>query len=245
MKVLVVIPALNEEATIGGVIADVRRAVPDADFAVVLDISTDGTERIARAAGARILRIPVRLGIGGAVRTGFRYAKERGYDIAIQLDGDGQHDAAEIPALIAPIAAGEAELVIGSRFINREGYQSAPARRVAIRFFSWLTSRLGGQRLTDITSGYRAVGPGLLAFYARHYPVQYPDAEAILLAVYSGFRVREVPVVMRSRRAGHSSVTLGQSIYYPMKVLVSMIGTAMSRSHWAREARRMGVGGRS
>jgi glycosyltransferase involved in cell wall biosynthesis len=211
-----------------------------ADVVVVLDVSSDRTEEIARSLGARILRIPVRLGIGGAVRTGFRYAWEQGYDIALQLDGDGQHDPAEIPALIAPIAAGTADLVIGSRFITREGYQSAPARRVAIRFFSGLTSALGGMRLTDITSGYRAVGRGLLGFYARNYPVQYPDAEAILLALYSGFRVAEVPVVMRSRRAGHSSVTLGQSIYYPMKVLVSMLGTAMSRSHWAKAARAAG-----
>src|SRR5262245_30399567 len=240
MKVLVVMPALNEEATIGGVIADVRRAAPGVDVAVVLDISSDRTDEIARAAGAAVLRIPVRMGIGGAVRTGFRYAWQRGYDVALQLDGDGQHDPAEIPALIGPIASGEADLVIGSRFIRREGYQSAATRRVAIRFFSWLTSRLSGQRLTDITSGYRAVGGGLLGFYARHYPVQYPDAEAILLAVYSGFRVREVPVVMRSRRAGQSSVTLSQSVYYPMKVLVSMLGAAMSRDHWAAEARKSG-----
>jgi glycosyltransferase involved in cell wall biosynthesis len=238
--VLAVIPAFNEEDSIGGVIDELRRAAPEVDAAVVVDVSTDRTEEVARSAGARVLRLPVRMGIGGAVRTGFRYAHEMGYGMAIQLDGDGQHDPGEIPALLQPLRDGEADLVIGSRFINREGFQSGHARRLGIRFFSGLTTLFTGLRLTDITSGFRAVGPGLLAYYARAYPVEYPDAEAILLAVYGGFRVREVPAVMRPRQAGRSSVTPLQSVYYPMKVLVSMLATVLGRSHYRRQAAALG-----
>lgn len=238
-SLLIVIPAYNEEHTLPGVIAELRQSVPHADVAVVVDLSTDRTEEVARDLGAIVLKLPIRMGIGGAVRTGFRYAWQRGYDMALQFDADGQHDARQIPALVTPILAGEADLVIGSRFIRREGFQSHPARRIAIRFFSWLTTSLAGVKVTDMTSGFRAVGRDLLGYYARYYPVEYPDAEAILQAVYSGFRVREIPVVMRTRQAGQSSVTFSDSLYYPWKVLVSILATAMSRRHHAAVGRSM------
>lgn len=239
LSLLVIIPAYNEEATLGGVIARIRQEAPHAAVAVVIDLPTDRTEEVARAAGATVLKLPIRMGIGGAVRAGFRFAWERGYRAALQFDADGQHDAADIARLVEPLAAGEADLVIGSRFITGEGYQSAPARRAAIRFFSRLTSALAGTPLTDITSGLRAVGPRLLPLYARAYPVEYPDAEAILQAVYCGFRVREVPVRMHARQAGHSSVTWSQSVYYPFKVLVSIAAAAMSRRHYAQLRRTL------
>ena len=168
---IAIVPALNEEACVGAVVDEIRAVDPSFDVLVVDDGSTDATAAAATARGARVVRLPFNLGIGGAMQTGYRYALEHGYDVAVQVDGDGQHDPAELPALLTPLLAGEADLVVGSRFAGRGAYRAPAFRRAGIRLFAWTASRLAGQRLTDTTSGFRATNRRGIALFAEEYPL--------------------------------------------------------------------------
>ncbi len=222
MKLLIIIPAYNEEESLPAVLRDIREHASAADAVVVNDGSRDGTARVARAAGIPVLDLPYNLGIGGAVQAGFLYAERNGYDAAIQFDGDGQHLAAEIAKLIAPLAAGSADLVIGSRFLVPGGYRAPLLRRMGIGIFSFVLSRILGMPVTDSTSGFRAANREVIRYFSRSYPDDYPEVEALVLLHRAGLRVTETPVAMRERTGGRSSITPVRSIYYMVKVLMAI-----------------------
>lgn len=223
MRVLVIVPAFNEERSLPLVADDLRRNAPWADACVVDDASTDATARVARELGLETLRLPVNLGIGGAVQTGYQAALQRGYDVAVQFDGDGQHDASSLGQLLDPIRAGEAELVIGSRFLVEGGFRSTSSRRLGIRYLSWITRLRCAVSIADVTSGYRAAARPAIELFARSYPADYPEPEAVALASRAGLRVCEVPARMRERAHGSSSITLGRSLYYLLKVSLALL----------------------
>lgn len=226
-RALVIIPAYNEERNISSVVEAVRRAVRNADVCVVDDGSTDGTARVAAACGAVVLRSPMNLGIGGAVQTGYLWARTHGYDVAIQIDGDGQHDPAFLASVIAPIVRDRADVVIGSRFIERRGFQSTATRRIGIRYLSALLKILCGARVTDPTSGFRATGRRAIDLFAQTYPSDYPEPGAIALAIRHGLRVEEVPVQMVERRHGRSTIGIARSLYYGLKVSLELLFQAI------------------
>jgi glycosyltransferase involved in cell wall biosynthesis len=219
---IAVVPAYNEERNIGRLLAELGALDPDLEVVVVSDGSTDRTAEVAVAAGAHVLRLPFNLGIGGAVQTGFRFAWEGGYELAVRLDGDGQHDPAQLRAVVEPVVAGEADLAIGSRFIGDGGYRSSAARRVGIRVLARVVSWIAHQRLTDTTSGFQALNRRAIGLFAADLPGDYPEVEGLVMAVRHKLRVREVPVTMREREHGRSSIgTLG-SVYYMIKVLLAV-----------------------
>jgi glycosyltransferase involved in cell wall biosynthesis len=222
LKRLAVVPALNEEKTVGRVIDEIRGFDPGFDIVVVDDGSTDRTAGIAADRGAHVLRLPFNLGIGGAVQTGYRFAFERGYDVAVQVDGDGQHDPAQLHAILAPVLSGEADLCVGSRFAEGSGYQSSFVRRMGIRLFARVVSAVVRQKVTDTTSGFRAVNRKGIALFAADYPHDYPEVEATVMSVKHKLRLTEVPVQMRERGGGASSITAVRSIYYMTKVLLAI-----------------------
>jgi glycosyltransferase involved in cell wall biosynthesis len=222
LKRLAIVPAFNEEASVGRVIRELQEFDPGMDVVVVDDGSTDRTAGMADDAGAHLLRLPFNLGIGGAVQTGFRYAFEQGYDLAVRLDGDGQHIASELPKLLRPVVAGEADVVVGSRFGGGGQYRSTAVRRVGIRFFAWTVSRMVGQKVTDTTSGFQAVSRRGIALFAADYPHDYPEVEATVMVAKANLRLREVPVAMRERAGGRSSITAVRSVYYMLKVLLAL-----------------------
>jgi glycosyltransferase involved in cell wall biosynthesis len=222
-RCLAIIPALNEEESIGQVIEEIRLFEPEFEIVVVDDGSSDRTAAIAAEHGATVLRLPFNLGIGGAVQTGYRYAFEKGFDLAVQIDGDGQHDPRQLPGIVTPVLAGEADLVIGSRFALPSGYRAAFIRRFGMLFFARLISAVVGQRLSDTSSSFRAFNRRSLCLFASDYPHGFLETvEATVMAVKHGLRVREVPVTMRHRTTGRSSLTLAVSVYYGFKVLVAV-----------------------
>lgn len=223
MKTLLIIPAYNEQENIVKTIQDIETNATDVDYVVINDCSRDNTKVILKEYGANYLDLPVNLGIGGGVQTGYRYALEHGYDIAIQFDGDGQHDAKYISTLTAPIIADEADCVIGSRFIKKEGFQSSALRRFGINFLSSLIYLLSGVKVHDVTSGFRAVNRNVIAYFAESYPQDYPEPDAILASSLEGFRIQEVAVQMRERIGGQSSISTLNSIYYMVKVSISLV----------------------
>lgn len=228
MKVLLIIPAYNEQENIRDVLSDIRQNAPEMDCVVINDCSTDGTREVLRELGANYLDLPINLGIGGGVQTGYRYALEHGYDIAIQFDGDGQHDARFLRDLTAPIEAGTADAVIGSRFLEGEGFQSSALRRFGIQFLSGWIRMLCGVRVLDVTSGMRAVNRELMELFAREYAQDYPEPEAILTGGLYGARIVEVPVRMRERKNGTSSISPVRSVYYMIKVSLNLVLARMS-----------------
>lgn len=223
MKTLVIIPAYNEQESILTTIADIERHCPDMDYIVINDCSRDGTERILRENGIPHIALPCNLGIGGGVQTGYQYAREYGYDIAIQFDGDGQHEARYLPDLIEAIESGGADVAIGSRFVRKEGFQSSGMRRFGISFLSGLILFLCGVRVHDVTSGMRAVNRRFIEQYADVYAQDYPEPEAIIAAAMNGAKIVEVPVQMRERQAGTSSINAFRSMYYMIKVSLALI----------------------
>jgi glycosyltransferase involved in cell wall biosynthesis len=229
-RIVAVVPAYNEAAVIARVVDEIRAADPRLDVVVVDDASTDETASVARSRGATVLRLPFNVGIGGAVQTGFKYAQEHGYLLAVRLDGDGQHDASELPRLIAPVERGEANLVIGSRFAEAGGSYRPPfARRIGIRIFARLVSLLSGQRVSDTTSGFLALDRLGIELFAREYPHDYPEVEATLVALRSGLRLTHVQVEMRERESGRSSITFLRSLYYIVKVMLALLVSSLRR----------------
>ena len=222
LKRLAVVPALTEEASVGRVIDEIRLFDPGFDIVVVDDGSTDRTAAVAEGRGALVLRLPFNLGIGGAVQTGYRFAFEHGYDLAVQVDGDGQHDPSQLPAVLTPVLAGEADVCVGSRFAGGSGYQSSFMRRLGIRLFASVVSAVVRQKVTDTTSGFRAVNRKGIALFAADYPHDYPEVEATVMSVKHRLRLEEVPVEMRERVGGESSITVLRSIYYMAKVLLAI-----------------------
>jgi glycosyltransferase involved in cell wall biosynthesis len=230
VRVLVIVPAYNEARNLPGVLALLREQPTACDVCVVDDGSTDDTASRAVSLGAKVLRSAVNLGIGGAVQTGYLWAREHGYDAAVQIDGDGQHDPAELSTVLAPIERGEAELVVGSRFLASDGFRSTVVRRAGIRYLAAFLRFRCGARVTDPTSGFRAAGRRALELFAANYPSDYPEPESIAIALRAGLRVREVPVRMRERRHGHSSIGAVRTLYYLVKVSLALL-MLPSRSH--------------
>ena len=222
LRRIAIVPALNEEETVGRVIDEIRDFDPGFDIVVVDDGSIDRTAGVADDRGAYVLRLPFNLGIGGAVQTGYRFAFERGYDIAVQVDGDGQHDPEQLPKILGPVLAGEADLCVGSRFAGNSEYRSSFARRLGIRIFARVVSAVVRQKVTDTTSGFRAVNRRGIALFAADYPHDYPEVEATVMCVKHKLRLTEVPVEMRERGGGSSSITAVRSVYYMTKVLLAI-----------------------
>jgi glycosyltransferase involved in cell wall biosynthesis len=222
LKRLAIVPAYNEEASIGGVIDEIRALEPVFDVVVVDDGSVDRTASVASEHGAQVLRLPFNLGIGGAMQTGYRFALEQGYDLAVQIDGDGQHDPRELPKILEPVLEGRADLVVGSRFGRDGEFRSSPVRRIGIRLFAGVVSAVVGQRVTDTTSGFRAVNKRGIALFAADYPHDYPEVEATVMCVKHKLRLAEVSVRMRERTGGRSSITAFRSVYYMAKVLLAI-----------------------
>lgn len=227
-RVLVVVPALNEESSIGSVIDGIRSHAPDADVLVVDDHSADDTSARAARHGAALIRLPFTLGVGGAMRTGYVYASRNRYDVVVQVDGDGQHDPQHLPELIAGLKA--ADVVIGARFADTHGYQVGPARRFVMIVLAKMMSWIIGTRLTDTTSGYRAVGSRAIALFAEHYPAEYlgDTLEALIIAKRCGLVVAQVPVRMTAREHGRPSQGIVGSVTYLLRALAA-IGLGLVR----------------
>ena len=231
LRCLAIVPALTEQGSIGAVVGDLcALAAPTVEVVVIDDGSTDATAERARAAGARVVRMPFNTGIGGAVQAGYQLAEREGFDVAIQVDGDGQHPADQVHLLIAHLATTGANYVIGSRFAGHGDYRGTRARRRAISILARLISGLVGFRLTDPTSGFRAADRRTIECFARAYPADYPEAEAIVVAHRLGLTVRELPVLMRPRTSGRSSITPVRSLYYMLKVTLAVLVQCMGRN---------------
>ncbi|MBS3907653.1 MAG: glycosyltransferase family 2 protein [Syntrophaceae bacterium] len=220
--ILVIIPAFNEEGSVGKVVEDVKKHLPHADALVVNDGSNDLTSEKAEASGAIVLNLPFNLGIGGAMQAGYQYAFEKGYDIAIQVDGDGQHDPKEIPKLLQMLEEKSVDMAIGSRFIGDLGYRSSMMRRIGISIFSKVISIIVRQKITDPTSGFRAANRKAIQLFAFDYPQDYPEPEVLVLLYQCHLKIGEVPVGMNERSSGESSITKIRSIYYMVKVLLAI-----------------------
>ena len=222
-RVLVAIPALNEQASVGGVVSQVRELFPDVDVLLIDDGSTDNTADAARQAGAMVCRLPFNLGVGGAMRTAYKYAYREGYDVVVQIDADGQHDPASLVMLVDRLAV--ADLVVGARFAGIGTYPVALPRRTAMRFLSVVLSRLSGKQLTDVTSGYRAAGPRAIALFAVHYPAEYlgDTVESLVIAIRTGLQVEQLPVAMRLRHAGRSSQSTFKASAYLVRASVALV----------------------
>jgi glycosyltransferase involved in cell wall biosynthesis len=230
LRRLAIVPAYNEEESVAKVIAEVRAFDPGFDVVVVDDGSVDRTAKVAREAGAYVLKLPFNLGIGGAMQTGFRFAFERNYDLAVQIDGDGQHDPQELPKILAPLVADEADIVVGSRFTGDGAFRSSFTRRIGIKIFAWTVSAVVRQKVTDTTSGFRAVNRQGIRLFAADYPHDYPEVEATVMVVKHRLRLTEVPVTMRERAGGVSSINAWASIYYMAKVLLGIL-VSVFRKH--------------
>lgn len=223
LKSLVIIPAYNEQDNIEKVLTDLKKYAPDMDYLVVNDCSKDNTLDILETAHCSYIDLPVNVGIGGGVQTGYLYAYKNNYDIAIQMDGDGQHNAEYLNALIHPIVDGTANMVIGSRYINKEGFQSSFMRRLGIKFLSGLIRICTGAKILDVTSGFRAVDKKMIALFAREYADDYPEPESIVVAARKGAKITEIPVIMNERVGGVSSISGLKTVYYMIKVSLSII----------------------
>jgi hypothetical protein len=228
-RVLVIVPAHDEEESLPATLDELRRKAPDVAVLVVDDGSRDATARIAREYRVPVVSHAVNLGVGGALQTGFRWALGHGYDIGVQLDADGQHDPGHLPALLAPILRGECDVSIGSRYVARTGYRAPAARRLGIVLFSGVVRMAVGQRITDTTSGYRAYDRAVMEICQHDFPRDFPDAPLLIDLARRGFRLAEVPVEMRAREAGRSFYTLGRSLYYPYKNLLASLMVLLKR----------------
>ncbi len=223
MKRIFIIPAFNEAEILPSLIAEIREKTPDYDYVIINDGSTDDTIDVCRRNHFNVIHLIANLGIGGAVQTGYKYALENDYDIAIQLDGDGQHDPASAEVLTQPILKNQADFVIGSRFITKEGFQTTWTRRIGIVWLNTVLRLITHQRFTDATSGLRAINKTVIKQFADSYPFDYPEPETICVAVRKGYRVQEAPVVMRERTTGRSSIRPFHALYYLLKVTLAIL----------------------
>lgn len=223
MKKLVIIPAYNEEGNLEKTIRDIKENAPEFDYVIVNDCSTDETLSICKRNSFNYLNLPVNLGIGGAVQTGYRYAFYHGYDIAVQFDGDGQHSAKYLNGMVRKMQETESDMVIGSRFIERKGFQSSSLRRVGIRYFTALIKLLTGVKITDPTSGMRMINRKILKKFTEEYPRDYPEPESVVSILREKYKVSEMPVVMNAREQGQSSISMRNSVYYMIKVSCAII----------------------
>ena len=232
-RLLVVMPAHDEEASIGGTLARVREVLPLADVLVVNDCSADRTSQLAREQGAEVVELPCNLGYGGAVQTGFKFALARGYDVVLQMDADGQHDPGFALDLLAPVLRGETDVAIGSRFLGRANYRIPGLRRLGMAVFGSIVTFVTRQRFSDPTSGYQALDRRAVEFFARdNYPSDFPDADTIILLALAGFRVREVPVTMEARSAGTSMHSNLKAFYYVFRMLLSILMVLWRQKRW-------------
>jgi glycosyltransferase involved in cell wall biosynthesis len=230
MKVCVIVPAYNEQENIASVLRDMHNTNKNYVITVINDGSTDCTEHVTHKEGtAKLISLPCNLGIGGAVQTGFKYANENDFDIAVQFDGDGQHIAAEIQKLLEPILQDEADAVIGSRFLhkNQQGFRSTFMRRIGIKIFEIICRVFIGQRISDCTSGFRAYNRKAINMLAKNYPTDFPEPESVILLKQNNFRIKEIAVEMKERVHGSSSISGLKSIYYMIKVILSMLMAKM------------------
>lgn len=228
MKRLVIIPAYNEEGAILDTVTDIRNKAPEFDVIVINDCSTDSTRKILEDNAIAHINLPMNLGIGGAVQTGYIYAKKHGYDVAVQMDGDGQHDASYLNDMLAVMKQKKADMVIGSRFIENKGFQSSSLRRVGINFFTGWIRKLTHQTITDPTSGMRMVNRRIIELFAEDYPKDYPEPETVVTILKNGYSISEVPVVMKARTSGESSISMRKSVYYMFKVSIACLMAAWS-----------------
>ena len=219
---IAMVPALNEEESVAQVVDELRREAPGFDVLVVDDGSTDATAERARTAGAAVLSHPFNLGIGGAVQSGYRYAFVKGYDVAVQVDGDGQHDPSQIAKLEQGLSSSGADLVWGSRFLEDAGYRVPRLRRAGRVIFARIVSLITRKGITDPTSGFRIANRRGIELFARDYPHDYPEVEAILMAHSHDLEISEVPVTMRQRETGHSSINMVNAGYYMVRVLLAI-----------------------
>ena len=229
MKKLVIIPAFNEEGNLEKTVKDIKDNAPDFDYVIINDCSTDKTLEMCRRHGFSYLNLPVNLGIGGAVQTGYRYAYYHGYDIAVQFDGDGQHSASHLEDMVTTLIDTESDMVIGSRFIEKEGFQSSGLRRIGIKYFTGLIKLLTGKKITDPTSGMRMVNKKLLEKFTDEYPKDYPEPESVVTILSEKYKVTEIPVVMNERGEGVSSISLKNSVYYMIKVSFAILIARMKK----------------
>lgn len=223
MKVLIIIPAYNEADGISKLIDNLKENYAQYDYVIINDGSRDHTKKLCKEKDYNVLNLPINLGIGGAVQTGYKYARENDYDIAVQIDGDGQHNPMYIEDMIEQMTQEDADVVIGSRFINKEGFQSSAARRAGINMLSALIKVCTGRRIYDVTSGYRLVNKRFISIFADDYSRDYPEPEAIVTAVMWGGKIIETPVVMNERESGTSSINFRKSFYYMIKVTLAII----------------------
>lgn len=217
---LVIIPAYNEGKSIESTIMSLQGRY---DFVVINDCSTDDTRQVCIDNDLNYIDLPINLGIGGAVQTGYKYAFEKGYKYAIQFDGDGQHNAEYIEDLLEVLKKDEADMVIGSRYLKKKGFQSSFMRRLGINFFKRLIRFLSKATITDATSGFRASNQKVIALFAQDYPQDYPEPQTNLELVVKGYRVKEIPVVMNERMEGESSITPIKSVYFMLKVSMAIL----------------------
>lgn len=229
MKKLVIIPAYNESGSIEKTIKDIQENAPEFDYIIVNDCSTDGMKQLLKEKNFQFLDLPVNLGIGGAVQTGYRYAAYQGYDVAVQFDGDGQHSAKYLEEMAKVIQVEGADMVIGSRFIENEGFQSSGLRRIGIRYFTALIWLLTGKTITDPTSGMRMVGKELIEQFAKDYPKDYPEPESVVTVLTEKYKVKEIPVQMNEREEGTSSISMWKSVYYMIKVSIAILIARLGR----------------
>lgn len=228
-RIAAIVPAYNEEEAIAFVVNDINALAESQqlliDVIVVNDCSKDSTADVISKLKCIALNLPINLGIGGAVQTGFKYALKNGYDYAIQIDGDGQHPASEIPKIVNAAIKNDFDVVIGSRFISNEGFQSSAVRRMGINYFKWLNRILVGKVVNDSTSGFRLINRKVLEIVAEYYPDEYPEPEAIIVYSLNNFKIGEVPVTMKERQGGVSSIGTFASVYYMFKVTLAIIFT--------------------
>lgn len=223
MKKLAIIPAYNERGNILRTVRDVETNAPDFDYVIINDCSTDDTLAICRENNLHVISLPDNLGIGGCVQTGYLYARDNGYDIAVQFDGDGQHNATYLHAMADKLMKENLDMVIGSRFIEKKGFQSSGLRQAGIRYFTWLIRRVTGQTITDPTSGMRICNREVIEIYAEDYPRDYPEPESVAAILSAGRKVREIPVMMNERKEGVSSISFLNAVYYMVKVSIAVL----------------------
>ena len=223
MKKLIIIPAYNESANIEKTVEAIKKEASEFDYVIINDCSTDNTREICEKNQYNIVNLPIILGIGGAVQTGYRYGYEEGYDVAVQVDGDGQHDPRFLNEMAEYLESHNLDMVIGSRFINKEGFQSSGARRLGIKYFTVLIYLMTGKKITDPTSGLRMANRDVMKLFAYDYPKDYPEPESVVAILRQKKKVEEIPVIMKAREGGVSSISPKKSVYYMIKVTLAIL----------------------